>query len=130
MGKCGSNIESPDLRALVCRSNRKTIRTKAAIVDYKARPCSRILLIKSIRCLEPRAGQSQVQVKRIGLRKLKIHTIKYVLFISLGMHHGKLWRIKKATAVQPVHRNEISPFVTSVSQIKSDAGSTESYRKR
>src|SRR4029077_6083373 len=99
VGPCGSNIESPDLGALVCRSDRNAIRTKAAIVDHKARPCSRILLIKGIRGLEPRAGQSQVQMERIGLGELKIHAVKNIFFISLGMHHRKLWRIKKAAAV-------------------------------
>src|ERR1041384_2635282 len=103
MRKCGSDIESPDLRALVCLSHRKAIRTKAAIVNHKARPCTRRLLVERIRRLKPRAGQPQVQMERIGLRKLEIHAIKYVFFISLGMHHGELWRIKKAAAVQPVH---------------------------
>src|SRR6266853_647573 len=125
MGPCGSNIESPDLSALVCRSNREAIRTKAAIVDHKARPRTRSLLVKRIRRLEPRAGQSQVQVERIGRRELKIHAVKYVFFISLGMHHGKFWRIKKATAVQSVHGDEISQFVTSVSQIEPNAGSAK-----
>src|ERR1044071_336771 len=108
MGPCGSNVEGPDLRALVCRPDKKAIRTKAAIVDYKARPCSRVLLVKSIRCLEPRAGQAQVEVERIGLRKLEIHAIKYVFFISLGMHHGELWRIKKAATVQSIDGDEVS----------------------
>src|SRR6266853_3372163 len=125
MGPCGSNIESPDLSALVCRSNREAIRTKAAIVDYKCRPCTRSLLVKRIRRLEPRTGQSQVQVERIGRRELKIHAIKYIFFISLGMHHGELRRIKKATAVQSIYGDEVSQFVTSVSQIKANVGSAE-----
>jgi hypothetical protein len=58
------------------------------------------LLVKGIRRLEPRAGQAQVQVERIGLRELKIHAIKYILFISFGMNHGELWRVKEATAIQ------------------------------
>ena len=53
MGPCGSNIESPDLRALVCRSDRKAVRTEAAIIDHKARPCARSLLVKRIRRLKP-----------------------------------------------------------------------------
>ena len=43
MRTCGSNVESLDLRALVCWAHRKAIGTKAAIVDYKARPCSCVL---------------------------------------------------------------------------------------
>src|SRR4051812_1810961 len=102
MGPCWSNIEGPDLRTLVCRSYRKAIRAKAAIVHDKARPCRSILLIKRIRRLKPRAGQAQVQVQRIGLRELKIPAIKYILFIPLGVHHGELRRIKKAPAIQSV----------------------------
>src|SRR4029077_17958285 len=113
------------LRALVCRSNKKTIRAKTAIVHYQPRPCSRILLVKSIRCLEPRTGQTQVQVERIGLGKLEIHAIKYIFFISLGMHHGELWRIKKAATVQPIYGDEISQLVISVSQIEPGAGSAK-----
>src|SRR6266853_5945732 len=123
MGPCGSNIESPDLSALVCRSNRKAIRTKAAIIDHKARPGSRVLPVKSIRRLKPRAGESQIQVERVGLRELKVQAIEYVFFVSLGMHHGRLWRIKKAAAIQPVKGDEIPPFVIPVSQIKSSDGS-------
>src|SRR5258707_7820 len=109
MGPCGSNVESPDLSALVCRSNRKAIRTKAAIVDHKASAGPRSLVVKRIRRLEPGTGQSKVKVERIGRRELKIHAVKYVFFISLGVHHGELWRIKKATAIQSVKGDEVSP---------------------
>src|SRR5438445_13342726 len=64
-------------------------------------------------------------MERIGRRKLKIHAIKYVFLISLGMHHRKLRRIKKAAAVQSIYGDEVSQFVTSVSQIKANVGSAE-----
>src|SRR5438309_2138131 len=121
MSKCGSNVESPDLRALVCWSHRKAVRTKAAIVNYNAGPCTRSLLVKRIRRLKPRAGQAQVQMKRIVRGELEIYAVKYVFLISLGMHHGKLCRVKKAAAVQPIYGDEISQFVTSVRQIEASA---------
>src|SRR4029077_7398159 len=58
----------------------------------------------------------------IGLGELKVHAIKYVLLVALVMYGGELRRVEKATTVQPVDGDKISPLLASVREIKSHTG--------
>jgi hypothetical protein len=80
------------------------------------------LRVERIRRLKPGTGESQIQVDRIRIRELKVDPIKYVLFITLGMHNGKLGRIEEPAAVQPIRRDKVSPLLASVTKIKAQVG--------
>lgn len=41
------------------------------------------------------------------------------------MHDRELWRVEKATAVQPVRGNEVSPILLAISEVEADIGSTK-----
>ena len=62
---------------------------------------------------------------RIRIGELKVDPIKDILFIPLGMHNRKLWRIEEPAAVQPISRDKVSPLLASVTKVKPHIGRAE-----
>ena len=60
---------------------------------------------------------------RVG--ELKVQAIEYVLFVAFGVHDGKLRWIEEPSAVQAVGRDEIPPFLPSVTEVKPCVGRAE-----
>src|ERR1700730_3537224 len=48
-----------------------------------------------------------------------------MLLIALIVDYGELWRVEKAAAVQATHRNEVSPFLASITEVEPDVGCAE-----
>src|ERR1700690_1884822 len=50
--------------------------------------------------------------------KLVVYPVKYIFQVTLGMYHGKFLRVEKSSGIQAVHRDEVSPLRTTVSEIE------------
>ena len=81
-----------------------------------------IQVVERVRGLEPGAGESKINVNGIHFRKLKVHPVEDVLFVSLVMKHGKFRRIEKTAAFQSAGGNEVSPILAAVAQVDPDIG--------
>src|ERR1700686_2422581 len=84
-----------------------------------------ILLVVSIRILEPRPGVLKIQVDGIRAGRLKVNAIEKVFFIPLVMHDDKFRRIKKAPGVQAIRGNKVSPLRAAVSEVETHVGSAK-----
>ena len=118
-------VKSLDLRALVGRTYRQTVRSKPAIIDHKPGPCAGTLGVDRIRSLEPRSRISEIDVQGIGLGKLEVHSIKKVLLITLIVSDEEFRRIEKASAIQSAYGNKIAPFLAAIAKVKANVGRAE-----
>ena len=71
------------------------------------------LLVKLIGILEPRAGCGHVQMQRVLRRGIEVNSIKEILIVSVGVHHGKLGRVQKATPVDSIQVEKVPPLLRS-----------------
>ena len=119
------NVKSLNLRPLVCRTDRNTIGTQTPIVNHQPRPRRGVLGVEGIRRLEPGTGESQIHVDGVRVGELKVQAIEYVLFVTFGVYNSKLRWIEKPSAVQAVGRDEITPFLPSITEVKPCVGRAE-----
>ncbi len=66
--------------------------------------------VEGIRFLEPGTGVEEVEVDRVRCSRCQIESVESIFFISFGVENLEFGRIKKASRVQPVYGDEISPF--------------------
>ena len=86
------------------------VRIEASVGDDHAVPWGCEFGVIGIWRLEPGAGESQVQVKGIYIRELKVQAVENVFFVALVVHHDELRRIEEPAAVQAADRDEVSPL--------------------
>src|SRR5437879_13618522 len=80
---------------------------KIVCLDLGALVLVQRLLVKGIRLLKPGAGVANIQMRRVILGYLVIHSIKEVFLITFRMNHLELWGIKEASSVQAICRDEV-----------------------
>src|SRR3981081_3871235 len=66
--------------------------------------------IEGIRFLEPGTGVEKIEVDRVRRSRLQVETVEPIFLISFGVENLEFGRIKKASSVQSVYGNEISPL--------------------
>src|SRR5439155_4196448 len=54
-----------------------------------------------------------------------VHAIEYILFIAFGVYDCKLGWIEEPATVQSVGREEVSPLLASVAEVKASIGRAE-----
>ena len=103
----GRNIERLDLRVLI------------GIAHVIAKLILHVQVVIAVRGLKPGPAVVQVQVQCIDRRKLVIHPIKDVLFVALVVKNHKFWSVQKATGIQAIEFEEVSPGLGAVANIES-----------
>ncbi len=111
------DVEGLDLRALVGWTNQIAIGIEAAVVHGQSVPRRREFGVVGIGGLEPRPGESEIQVNGVRRGDLKVDAIEQVLFIAFVMEDGELRRIEKAAAIQSVRGDEVAPLLASVAEV-------------
>src|SRR6266853_4687765 len=66
--------------------------------------------IEGIRFLEPRTGVEEIEMDRVRCSRLQVESVEPIFLISFGVENLEFGRIKKASRVQSVYGDEISPF--------------------
>src|SRR3954471_8424812 len=86
-----SDVESFDLRSLICRAERVTCRVSLSSVEN---------VVKAVRVLEPGSGEPEIKLDGIRVRLPIVYPVEYVLLIALGMDDRELWWVEESACVQ------------------------------
>src|SRR5580698_1230489 len=91
--------------------------TLIGVADIVAELVEHIQIVIGIRRLKPRTAVVQVQMKGVDRRKLIIRTVKDILLVALGVEYLELRRIEKASRIQSVDLEKITPGIATVPDI-------------
>ena len=58
----------------------------------------------------------------INLRKLIVHPIKNILFVSFGMEDDELRWVQESSGIQPIEFDEVTPVFAAIAQVKASRG--------
>ena len=119
------NVKRADLRTLVGRAHRHTVRSKPSVIRHQPGPCSCVLGVERIRRLEPRPGEAEVHVDTVRLRRLEVDAIEEILFIASVVHDGEFRSVQKAAALEAAGGDEVAPPVAAVREVEAAAASAE-----
>src|ERR1019366_10483161 len=72
-----------------------------------------------VRRLKPGPAVVDVQVQRIYRSQVIVDAVEYIFFISLVMEDGEFRRVEKASGVEPVYLDKISPVLSAIGHVKS-----------